>query len=160
MSSTTATRCSIRCTISAGIPTCTTPASNALEHYNAFGWHEGRDPNAFFDTSGYLAVNKDVAASGMNPLDHYHQIGWHEGRDPSAAFDTTLYLIHNPDVAAAGVDPLAHFLAVRLGRGPRGLRGGRSRPSAASTLNTICCTIPTWRRPASIRCAHFKCRLA
>ena len=80
---------------------------NAREHYNTSGWHEGRDPNALFDSSGYLAVNKDV---GMNPLDHYHQIGWQQGRDPGAGFDTTLYLIHNPDVAAAGVDPLAHYL--------------------------------------------------
>jgi Ca2+-binding RTX toxin-like protein len=31
--------------------------ANALEHYNAFGRHEGRDPNGLFDTSGYLAVN-------------------------------------------------------------------------------------------------------
>jgi Ca2+-binding RTX toxin-like protein len=36
--------------------------ANALDHFNASGWHEGRDPNALFDTSGYLAVNKDVAA--------------------------------------------------------------------------------------------------
>jgi hypothetical protein len=83
---------------------------NALNHFNAVGFHEGRDPNSFFDTSGYLAVNQDVAASGVNPLDHFHQIGWKQGRDPSAHFDTTLYLIHNPDVAAAGMDPLEHFL--------------------------------------------------
>jgi Ca2+-binding RTX toxin-like protein len=84
--------------------------ANAREHYNSWGWHEGRDPNALFDSSGYLAANPDVAASGMNPLEHYHQIGWQQGRDPGANFDTTLYLIHNPDVAAAGIDPLAHYL--------------------------------------------------
>ena len=82
-----------------------------LQHFNTFGWHEGRDPNALFDSSGYLAVYKDVAAAGINPLDHYHQSGWHEGRDPSGSFDTLLYLIHNPDVAAIGMDPLAHYLA-------------------------------------------------
>src|SRR4030095_13202112 len=84
---------------------------NALDHFNTFGWHEGRDPNAIFDTSGYLAANPDVAASGMNPLDHYHQFGWQQGRDPGANFDTTLYLIHNPDVAAAGAAPLFDYLA-------------------------------------------------
>ncbi len=83
---------------------------NALQHFNTFGWHEGRDPNPLFDTSGYLGANKDVAASGQNPLEHYHQTGWHQGRDPSAYFDTTLYLVNNPDVAAAGVDPLEHYL--------------------------------------------------
>jgi Ca2+-binding RTX toxin-like protein len=94
-------------------------AMNALDHYNTFGWHEGRDPNSYFDTSGYLAVNQDVAASGMNPLEHYHQSGWQQGRDPSANFDTTLYLINNPDVAAAGIDPLAHFLANGMAEGRR-----------------------------------------
>ena len=112
--STTATRCSIRCTTSAAIPTCSTPASNALDHYNTFGWHEGRDPNAFFDTSGYLAVNKDVAAAGVNPLDHYHNSGWQRGtRSVRRASTRRSTCIRNPDVAAAGIDPLAHYLAVR-----------------------------------------------
>ena len=91
--------------------------ANALDHYNTFGWHEGRDPNPYFDTSGYLGTYKDVAASGQNPLEHYHQTGWHQGRDPSAYFDTTLYLVHNPDVAEAGVDPFEHWLAFGQGEG-------------------------------------------
>ena len=105
---------------------------------------------------GYLAVNKDVAAAGINPLDHYHTAGWHEGRDPSANFDTTLYLIHNPDVAAAGIDPLEHYLAVRLRRRPAGLsrRSGRTSP-AASTRNTTCSTIRTWRRRGVDPLLHF-----
>ena len=44
---------------------------NPLDHYKAFGWHEGRDPSAGFDTLGYLAANPDVAAAGVNPLDHF-----------------------------------------------------------------------------------------
>jgi Ca2+-binding RTX toxin-like protein len=91
--------------------------ANALDHFNASGWHEGRNPNAYFGTSAYLAVNKDVAAAGINPLDHYHNSGWHEGRDPSAFFDTALYLINNPDVAAAGIDPLEHYLMFGFGEG-------------------------------------------
>jgi hypothetical protein len=79
-------------------------------HYSQYGWHEGRDPDAYFSTAGYEAVNGDVRAGGIDPLQHYDQFGWHEGRDPSASFDTTLYLLHNPDVAAAGIDPLAHYL--------------------------------------------------
>jgi Ca2+-binding RTX toxin-like protein len=88
--------------------------ANAFDHFNTFGWREGRDPNSFFDTGGYRAINRDVIS---NPLDHYHQHGWREGRDPSAYFDTTLYLIHNPDVAAAGVDPLEHYLAYGFSEG-------------------------------------------
>ncbi|MFC1458351.1 M10 family metallopeptidase [Microvirga arabica] len=83
---------------------------NPLDHYNSFGWKEGRDPNADFDTSYYLAVYRDIAAARVNPLDHYNGFGWREGRDPSSRFDTTSYLAANPDVAAAGVNPLDHFL--------------------------------------------------
>jgi hypothetical protein len=79
-------------------------------HYASYGWREGRDPNAFFSTSGYLATYTDVKAAGINPLVHYDQYGWKEGRDPSTDFDTKSYLANNPDVAAAGVDPLLHFL--------------------------------------------------
>src|SRR5262249_18753926 len=78
-------------------------------HFNSVGFHEGRDPNAFFSVSGYLGANPDVKAAGVNPLEHYHQSGFLEGRDPAANFDTTLYLLRNPDVAAAHVDPLQHY---------------------------------------------------
>ncbi|MFK5597154.1 calcium-binding protein [Methylobacterium sp. HMF5984] len=80
-------------------------------HYNQYGWHEGRNPNADFSTTGYLAANADVAKAGINPLTQYDQFGWKEGRDPSANFDNELYLSHNPDVKAAGLDPLGHYLA-------------------------------------------------
>ncbi len=81
---------------------------NALAHFNAFGWREGRDPNPYLDTSWYLGLYKDAA--GVNPLDHYHAVGWKKGYDPGPFFDTTFYLVRNPDVAAAGVDPLEHYL--------------------------------------------------
>jgi hypothetical protein len=37
---------------------------NALDHYQAVGWKEGRDAPAHFDTAGYLAAHPDVAAAG------------------------------------------------------------------------------------------------
>ncbi|OAS26666.1 hypothetical protein [Methylobacterium platani] len=83
---------------------------DAEQHYDRYGWREGRDPDAFFSTNGYRAANPDVRAADVNPLQHFDQAGWREGRDPSAAFDTGLYLKNNPDVAAAGIDPLAHYL--------------------------------------------------
>ena len=82
------------------------------------GWHEGRNPNAYFDTAGYLSHYTDVAAAGVNPLQHYEPVGWKEGRDPSARFDTRGYLAANPDVAAAHVNPLDHFLHIRHLRRP------------------------------------------
>ncbi|MGE0748297.1 MAG: matrixin family metalloprotease [Rhodospirillales bacterium] len=81
-----------------------------LDHFLAFGWKEGRDPNPLFDTGFYLGNNTDVAAAGMDPLTHYAEYGWREGRDPSASFDGEQYLQANPDVALIGIDPLAHYL--------------------------------------------------
>jgi len=78
-------------------------------HYDASGWHEGRNPDALFNTEYYLQHNPDVAAAGIDPLIHYEDFGWKEGRDPSADFSTTKYLNANPDVAAAGTDPLVHY---------------------------------------------------
>lgn len=81
------------------------------QHYAQWGWQEGRDPNAFFSTSGYLSANDDVDDANINPLQHYDEWGWKEGRDPSVRFDTDLYLRFNPDVAAANLNPLEHYLA-------------------------------------------------
>ncbi|MBV9078088.1 MAG: matrixin family metalloprotease [Methylobacteriaceae bacterium] len=97
-------------------------AAFAWYHYSTYGWHEGRNPNAVFDTRAYLATYGDVRSAGLEPLQHYDDFGWHEGRDPAAGFDTRAYLAHNPDVAAAGLDPLQHFLAygIHEGRLPYG----------------------------------------
>ncbi len=83
---------------------------DADEHYHVFGWHEGRDPSAFFSASIYRALNQDVAAAQVDPLAHFADFGWREGRIPSFAFDGDAYLAANADVAQAQVDPLRHFL--------------------------------------------------
>jgi hypothetical protein len=88
---------------------------DADQHYNTQGWHEGRDPSAFFSTALYLAANPDVKAAGVNPLTHFDQFGWHEGRAASLDFDARAYLATYADVAAAQVDPLWHFLATGAG---------------------------------------------
>ena len=107
-------------------------------HFQNIGWKEGRDPNALFDTSGYLATYADVAAAHINPLDHYNLAGWKEGRDPSVGFDTTSYLAAYTDVAAANINPLTHFLQHRHPRGPlsrsRMVCGDRLRLLAALGL--------------------------
>jgi Tol biopolymer transport system component len=87
-----------------------TAHADADQHFHAKGWHESRDPNAFFSTSLYLSANPDVKAAGIDPLTHFDTAGWKEGRVPSIAFDPLAYLAANPDVKAAGVDPLLHFL--------------------------------------------------
>jgi len=57
---------------------------NPLDHYNQFGWHEGRDPSVGFDTTSYRAAYPDVAAANINPLAHFLDNGIHEGRSPFA----------------------------------------------------------------------------
>lgn len=84
--------------------------ANPATHYDQYGWHEGRDPDAYFGTAQYLNVYSDVKAAGINPLSHYDEYGWHEGRNPSIRFDTNFYLAQNSDVKAAGIDPLVHYL--------------------------------------------------
>lgn len=82
----------------------------AHQHYETFGWHEGRNPNELFDTKGYLSTYTDVAAANIDPLTHFDIFGWKEERDPSAHFDTKGYESHYPDVVAAHFDPMLHYL--------------------------------------------------
>ncbi len=84
--------------------------SYAYAHYQLYGWKEGRNPNAVFDTKGYLNAYQDVKAAGIDPLMHYDQYGWKEGRDPSKGFDTTAYLSAYGDVAQAKLNPMQHYL--------------------------------------------------
>lgn len=90
---------------------------DADSHYATYGWHEGRDPNAYFSTLEYLGDNADVAAAGLNPLEHYVGYGEREGRSPSADFSADAYLALNPDVAAAGENALEHYLQYGRGEG-------------------------------------------
>ena len=72
-----------------------------------------------FDGPFYLAINPDVAESGMDPLDHFLITGWLEGRDPAAAFSVRDYQDAYPDVAAAGINPFAHYLLAGRAEGRR-----------------------------------------
>ncbi|WP_132255289.1 Ig-like domain-containing protein [Methylobacterium segetis] len=89
-------------------------------HYDQYGWKEGRDPSADFDTQLYLKHNPDVDQAGISPLGHYEAFGRAEGRETYAAvgqpsdinssgFDKAYYALANPDVAAAGVDAATHY---------------------------------------------------
>jgi glycosyltransferase involved in cell wall biosynthesis len=113
-----------------------------LEHFLYTGWHEGRNPNAEFDTQYYLRMNTDVRNLGINPFVHYLTIGRSEKRPsrPNEArstidvsnneqdqlsliqqeFSKDYYIAAYPDVAQAGIDPLLHFFHTgwREGRNP------------------------------------------
>ena len=85
-------------------------AQFAEQHYNDFGWKEGYNPNAIFDTSEYLAANIDVLNAGVNPFQHYLQFGAYEKRAPSDSFisfedfDWETYLGANSDLTDAGIE--------------------------------------------------------
>lgn len=53
---------------------------DAYWHYMNYGWREGRDPSAYFDTSSYLAKYTDVASANINPYEHFINWGINEGR--------------------------------------------------------------------------------
>ena len=58
---------------------------DALAHYEVYGWKEGRNPSASFNTSLYLKNNPDVAAAGVDPLAQYAAYGVKELRAIYAA---------------------------------------------------------------------------
>lgn len=93
------------------IPTGPAAQSQAAASYDAMGWRQRLNPDAFFNTSYYLSRNPDIAAAQINPVKHYEQYGWREGRDPSAQFSVAKYLAAYSDIRRANMEPLAHFLA-------------------------------------------------
>ncbi len=93
------------------IPTGPAAQQQAAASYDATGWRQRLNPNAFFNTNYYLSRYPDIAAAQINPVRHYEQYGWREGRDPSAQFSVAKYLAAYPDIRRANIEPLAHFLA-------------------------------------------------
>jgi len=127
--------------------------ADADRHYHEFGWHEGRDPSAFFSTATYLSLYPDVKAAGADPLEHFHQAGWKEGRAPSFAFDDAAYLAANPDVAAdMSIRSRISWSGARRRTGSR-LRSIISSRRTDSIMSTISSTIPMSRRLTPIRCS-------
>lgn len=82
---------------------------------------------AEFDADYYMAVNPDVAVSGLDAFQHFVVTGWLEGRDPNPRFSVRDYLADNADIAAIGMNPFAHYvIAGRAeGRSPKNQLGFR-----------------------------------
>ena len=78
-----------------------------------------------FTASTYLALNPDVAQSGMSPYEHWATYGQRENRQGSGladppGFDRASYLAANPDVVGAHLDPVEHFLTYGIREGRQG----------------------------------------
>jgi GT2 family glycosyltransferase/glycosyltransferase involved in cell wall biosynthesis len=87
--------------------------------------------SGLFDPTWYLAINADVAESGMDPLHHYLLDGGLEGRDPSPYFSSSSYLNEYRDVKISRQNPLVHYLS-------EGKAEGRiAKPSLIPHLITV-----------------------
>jgi glycosyltransferase involved in cell wall biosynthesis len=122
--------------------------ANPLVHYLKRGGFEGYNPNPYFDSEWYLAINPDVAASGINPLVHFVRYGAREGRNPSLLFDIHYYRRQYPKIAASGINPLEHFLSVGLadGAAPRPKAKLPTRRITVSGPAPLSVLIPTRNR--------------
>jgi len=110
-------------------PDVAAAGADPYQHYLAYGWHEGRNPDALFDTNYYLAQNPDVKAAGADPLLHFEAYGWKEGRQPSLLFSDAKYLAANPDMAATGGNPLSHYLQYGQAEGRMAFLPGGTAPA-------------------------------
>ena len=63
----TATCCSTRCSTTTRNLDVFHAAANAGEHYAVFGWHEGRDPNAFLSTTSISPPTATFHGRTVNP---------------------------------------------------------------------------------------------
>ncbi|AHF05337.1 hypothetical protein MARPU_00985 [Marichromatium purpuratum 984] len=81
--------------------------TSAEQHYTLYGEAEGRQPNPYFEPTGYYTQNPDVLAAVQagtfsSALQHFEMYGATEGRQPGAdTFNEATYLADNPDVQAA-----------------------------------------------------------
>lgn len=78
---------------------------DALAHYLDYGWRQGLNPSASFDTTYYLEQNLDVAAGGINPLLHFVKHGRAEGRRTACPPAEAVPALPEPGTAEEPVPP-------------------------------------------------------
>lgn len=88
-------------------PDLTGSSVDPVEHYFYFGWKEGRNPNAYFDTDWFL---DQYGVSNECPLLYYIKNWLKKDLRASLRFDSHKYRYANLDVLKAKVEPLAHYL--------------------------------------------------
>ncbi|MDI2091037.1 hypothetical protein [Commensalibacter oyaizuii] len=75
-----------------------------LEHYLAFGYKEGRNPNRFFNTHFYMTAYPDIALCHLNPFIHYILYGASEGRLPRSPSQPPLPFIPREKTSVQSTD--------------------------------------------------------
>jgi hypothetical protein len=85
--------------------------ADALSHYCAHGWEQGRQPNFYFDPNWYCTTYPEMHTAGRNPLRDYLEHGEKEGASPSPRFNTKWYRDeHHLPIEES---PLQHYLSRR-----------------------------------------------
>lgn len=103
-------------------------APDLFLHFLHTGWRQGKNPNNWFSTAAYLALNDDVRAAGINPFMHYVLYGRKNRRRTElqeiyptikSEFDAEYYFSVTPELRP-GEDPVGHYITVgwREGRNP------------------------------------------
>ncbi|WP_084884053.1 glycosyltransferase [Vibrio sp. qd031] len=80
---------------------------DAVEHYYFYGWKEGRDPNAFFDSEWFI---QQYGITKQCQLLYYMKYWNRKSLVPSLRFDPKQYQFGNADVLKAGFEPLSHYM--------------------------------------------------
>lgn len=89
----------------------------ALAHFLAEGWREGRDPNAWFSTTFYLSQYPALETAGPSPLEHFIRVGAAAGSRPHPLFDTNWYAQRYLGRHQGSAEALHHFLRTGLAAG-------------------------------------------
>lgn len=106
---------------------------DALDHFLASGWREGRDPNPTFSVKDYLESYPDIAAADINPFIHFLEAGRAEGRTGRTELGFRYEIIKRlvpPDAKVAAVARAEAKLklgtAAALAKGLEGAKTGLS----------------------------------
>ncbi|RNE92747.1 hypothetical protein [Marichromatium sp. AB32] len=117
--------------------------TSAEQHYTLYGEAEGRQPNPYFEPTGYYTQNPDVLAAVQagvfsSALEHFEMYGATEGRQPGAdTFNEATYLADNPDVQAAvdaGTFTSGYQHFVLYGAAEGRASGGSETPTSGETF--------------------------
>ncbi len=84
--------------------------SNIKENYNLEKQAKEIKESELFDESYYLALNHDVASSGIDPAKHYLKYGSSANNQPGPLFDQAYYLSRYLDVRYSTMNPLLHYI--------------------------------------------------
>ena len=84
---------------------------DALSHFCAYGWKEGRKPNFYFDAKWYCRNYPETHTNGRNPLCEYMTRGEKQDAWPSPLFNTGWYRVQHG--LSVDESPLRHYLLRR-----------------------------------------------